>query len=86
MKSMTKLKLKANDRIIFGNSSAFIFRNQDRASESEVQDTKENPITYEFAMNEKSAQDNAADAQRREEEKLAMEAETAKKLGELQAK
>jgi hypothetical protein len=58
--------LKANDRIIFGNSSAFLFRNQDRATESEVQDSKENPITYEYAMNEKGAQDDAADAQRRE--------------------
>lgn len=37
-------------------------------------------------MNEKGAQDDAADAQRREQEKQAMEAETAKKLAELQAK
>jgi hypothetical protein len=36
MTSMKKHKLKANDRIIFGNSSAFLFRNQDRASEAAV--------------------------------------------------
>jgi len=52
--SMSKQKLKANDRIVFGNSSAFLFRNQDRAKEASVQDTKENPISYEFAMNEKT--------------------------------
>lgn len=36
MTSMKKQKLKANDRIIFGNSTAFLFRNQDKASEASV--------------------------------------------------
>lgn len=83
MSSMSKIKLKANDRIIFGNSSAFLFRNEDKASESELQDTKENPVTFEFAMNEKSANDDKEEAKRREDEKKAMEEETAKKLEEL---
>jgi hypothetical protein len=48
--SMDEVKLKANDRIIFGTSSCFLFRNQDRAGESEVQDEPQNPVTYEFAM------------------------------------
>ena len=81
--SMKKIKLKANDRVIFGNSSAFLFRNQDKSKESEVQDTKENPVTYEYAMSEKTAKDNAEEHKRKEEERKAMEEETAKKLSEL---
>ena len=83
--SMKKQKLKANDRIIFGNSSTFLFRNQDKASEAEIQDSKEKPITYEFAMSEKTAKDNEADIKRKEQEKAALEEETAKKLAEIRA-
>lgn len=34
--TMNKVKLTANDRIIFGNSTAFLFRNQDRAADAKV--------------------------------------------------
>lgn len=54
--SMKPVELSANDRIIFGQGAAFLFRNQDNASKSKVQDTPENPVTIEFAMKEK--QDN----------------------------
>ena len=77
--------MKANDRIVFGNSTAFLFRNQDRASEALVPDTKDSPITYEFAMNEKTSKENEEDLKRKEEERKALEEETAKKLAELKA-
>jgi hypothetical protein len=83
--SMKKTKLKANDRIIFGNASAFLFRNQDKASEATVQDSKEHPITYEYAMNEKTAKENEQDLKKKEEERKALEEETSKKLAELKA-
>lgn len=48
--SEKSITLKANDRIIFGTGTCFIFRNEDCAAASEIQDTKENPVTFEFAM------------------------------------
>jgi hypothetical protein len=86
LKNDKPVTLKANDRIIFGVGSVFLFRNEDSAAQSEVQDTKENPVTYEFAMQEKIDHDDKADAARREEDKKQQEAETAKKMAELDAK
>lgn len=83
--SMKEIKLTANDRIIFGNSTAFLFRNQDKAAGAAIQDTKEAPITYEFAMSEKTSKENEADHKRKEEERKALEEETAKKMAELKA-
>lgn len=86
---MTKNKdvtLSANDRIIFGSGSVFLFRNEDKASGVKVQDTKENPVTYEFAMQEKIDNDDKAAAKQREKEKAAQEAETAAKMAEIAAK
>ena len=54
MTSMDPVTLKPNDRVIFGNSSVFLFRNQLRDSESgPIKDDPANPITYEMAMQEK---------------------------------
>ena len=78
--------LKANDRIIFGISSCFLFRNQDRKSESKVQDTPEDPITQEFAMKEKMDNSDKAEASRKAEEKRIQDEETAKKLKEMNDK
>lgn len=36
LKNEKPVQLKANDRVIFGVGSAFLFRNDDNASESEV--------------------------------------------------
>jgi hypothetical protein len=83
--SMKEIMLTANDRIIFGNSTAFLFRNQDKAAGAAIQDTKEAPITYEFAMSEKTSKENEADMKRKEEERKALEEETAKKMAELKA-
>lgn len=53
LKGTKSVTLKPNDRIIFGMGSCFLFREQDKAKNAKIQDTPENPITYEFAMKEK---------------------------------
>ena len=45
MTSMDAVELKANDRIIFGVGSAFIYRNDLNVAEATREDTKENPVT-----------------------------------------
>ena len=86
LKNSKPVTLKPNDRIIFGTSSCFLFRNQDKKAEAKVQDTPEEPITNEFAMKEKLDNSNKAEAAQKEQERLKMEEETAKKLGELNSK
>jgi hypothetical protein len=78
--------LKANDRIIFGISSCFLFRNQDKKGEAKIQDTPEDPITQEFAMKEKMDNSDKAEALRKAEEKRLQDEETAKKLKEMNDK
>lgn len=46
---MEGVKLKPNDRIIFGTHSAFLFKYPEYESEAELEDTEENPITWESA-------------------------------------
>ena len=58
LKDDKKVTLVANDRIIFGTGSVFLFRNEDKASKAKIQDTKEKPISHEFAIKEKSDYDN----------------------------
>jgi len=52
MTSMDPVKLKCNDRIIFGTSSVYIFKHMAKAEES-GDPTDDPPITFEFAMNER---------------------------------
>lgn len=81
---MSPYTLKPNDRVIFGTGSVFLFRNQLRDAESGPKvDTKEDPITYEFAMSEKLANEEAEQMARAEEEKKKAEAEAAAKMAEL---
>lgn len=55
--SMTPVELKPNDRIIFGNGSIFLYKNNDRGGES----MSDNPeITFEVAMKEKTDIEGAA--------------------------
>ena len=51
-----------------------------------MEDTAENPVTIEFAMKEKMDNENIHEAKRKEKERLAQQAETDKKLGELNEK
>lgn len=86
MTDMKPRKLKPNDRIIFGTGSCFLFRNEDNKDQAEIQDTPDKPITYELAMKEKLDEEDKIEAQKREKEKAEQEAETAKKMQELQDK
>lgn len=86
LKDTKGVQLKANDRIIFGTGSCFLFRNQDRAANSEIQDTPEKPITHEFAMNEKIEKENKAEAERRAAEKAQQELETEMRMKALHDK
>ena len=80
---MSPYTLKPNDRVIFGTGSVFLFRNQLRDAESGPKvDTKEDPITYEFAMSEKLANEEAEYTRSAEEKKKA-EAEAAAKIAGL---
>lgn len=85
--SMDPIVLKPNDRVIFGTSSVFLFRNKDKEEPGqEVVDTPDNPVTYEFAMKELKKTQDAELEKQREEDRLKAEAEAAKKMEELKAK
>ena len=84
--SQSPYTLKPNDRVIFGTGSVFLFRNQLRDAESGPRvDSPEDPITYEFAMSEKMANEEKEQMARAEEEKKKAEEEAAAKMAELQA-
>ena len=72
--STAPIDLKPNDRIVFGTGTVFLYRCQQRDSEVELTDTAENPITYEYAMNEKRSIEDAAEEERRAQEKAEAEA------------
>jgi hypothetical protein len=55
---MKKVKLNPNDRLILG-TAVYLFSHAERAKDAVLLDTKERPITYEFAVSEKA--DLAAD-------------------------
>lgn len=52
VESMEGVKLKANDRVVFGSSSFFLYKDPSQEDNAEVKDTAQDPITYEFAENE----------------------------------
>jgi len=76
--SCSPVDLKPNTRIILGTGSVFLYRNEVRKQEADVQDEPE--ITFEFAMNEKRKNDDVAAAAEKEAEKAKIEAETAAKM------
>lgn len=80
------MQLHANDRIIFGTSSTFLFRHQDKAAGAKVQDNAEHRITHQFAMQEKGDFDHQKEAKQRAADKAKLDAETAAKLKEMQDK
>ena len=86
MTSMTPIVLKPNDRVVFGQSAAFLFKEKDKQSGSEVPDTQENPISFEFAMKEKQNNQDLAAAAAKEAEEAQLKAETDAKLKALNDK
>lgn len=86
LNDLNPVTLKPNDRVIFGSSSVFLFRNKDaETGDQEVVDTPENPVTYEFAMKELKKIQDAELEQQREEERKKAEEEAAAKMAELKA-
>lgn len=71
-------------RIILGTGSVFLYRNEERKAEADIQD--EPQITYLLAMEEKRKNDDIAAAESKAAEKAKIEAETAQKMAALQAK
>jgi len=68
--STTPVDLNPNDRICFGTGTVLLYRCQKRDSEVSMKDDPANPITYEFAMNEKGKIENQEEEERREREKI----------------
>lgn len=83
--SADPVELKPNDRIIFGTGTCLLYRCQTRDSEVEMKDDPANPISYEFAMNEKGKIENEADNIRKEQEKAEAEAKAAAQIAALKA-
>ena len=78
---MDAYTLKPNDRIIFGTSTAFLYRCQSRDGEAEIKD--DGSINFEMAIKEKADLENAEEADKKAKEKELLEAETAAKLKEI---
>ena len=85
LSSSSPVELKPNDRVIFGTGTVLLYRVQNRDSEVQLTDTAENPITYEFAMNERRKIEDKEEEARKAEEKERIEAENAAKMDALRA-
>lgn len=80
MTSATPVELKPNDRVIFGTGTVLLYRCQGRDAEVELRDEPNNPITYEFAMQEKQKLEDAEHEKAQAIEKAKQEAENAAKM------
>lgn len=67
MTKCEKVDLKPNSRVILGTGSVFLYRNEIRKQEADIQDEPE--ISYQFAMDEKRKNDDIAAAAAKEAEK-----------------
>ena len=56
--SMDGMILKVHDRICFGLSSIFLYKNKSKEDEAGMPDTDENPINYDQAVEEVSQIEN----------------------------
>ena len=52
---MDGVKLKPNDRIVFGTNSVFLFKDPQNEHLASQLDSEDNPITWEAAQTEKTA-------------------------------
>ena len=72
--------------MIFGTGTVFLYRCQNRDSEVSMRDEPENPITYEFAMEEKRRAEDAEADERRKAENEKQQAEYDAKMKDLREK
>lgn len=68
--SLDKIRLRANDRIIFGTSVVFLFKHEAATKGFSMEDSLDDPITFEFAMQEKSDKENIAEPTIIEDEEI----------------
>ena len=59
--SMEGVVLKPNDRICLGPSAIFLFKNKAKEDASSMEDSEENPITFDTAADEVAQNDNLAE-------------------------
>lgn len=59
--SMEGVILKPNDRICLGPSAIFLFKNKAKEDASSMEDSEENPITFDTAADEVAQNDNLAE-------------------------
>lgn len=81
---MQGIKLNANDRLIFGTGSFFLFKDPSNEASAALPDTAENPITYEIAEEEKTAEDDKEELAEQEKIKEQEKEIQAKELAEIE--
>jgi len=86
LKDMKGMKLRANDRVIFGTNSVFLFKHPEKESEASQEDSEDNPIIWEDAQKEKSEHEDKEGKAAQEEMKKKQEAEAKEQMAELEAK
>jgi len=78
--------LKPNDRICIGPSAIFLFKNKGKEADASMPDPDEDPISFDFAADEVSKVENAAQLSANEKQKLALEEAAQKAVKEMEAK
>jgi hypothetical protein len=76
--------LKPNDRLIFGTSSVFLFKDPQSKDSPSHPDSQEEPVTWEQAQKEKSDIEDAATKRAQEEVAKRQEEEAKKRMEELE--
>jgi len=84
--SMDGMVLKPNDRICLGPSAIFLFKNNAKASEASMEDTDENPISFDTAADEVAQNENLAEKAEQEKNRAEQEASAKKMVADLEAK
>jgi len=86
LKSMEGVILKPNDRICLGPSAIFLFKNKAHEDTASMEDSDENPITFDTAADEVAQNDNLAEKAEQEKVRAEQEAAAKKMVAELEAK
>ena len=86
LKSMDGVILKPNDRICLGPSAIFLFKNKAHEGDASMEDTDENPISFDTAAEEVAQNENLAEKAEQEKVRADQEAAAKKMVAELEAK
>ena len=83
---MDEVKLRPNDRICIGPSAMFIYKNRNHEEEASIPDPDDDPITYDFAMDELIDAENEGQKEEKEMIKKAQEEMAKKAIADLNEK